>query len=540
VPTFTMPARPSTSLPTAPTGVVEEDDAPTAPAFDDVSVGSLALPSAPLAPELDLDLDAVPVPDLVDPDAPTLVDIVIPAPIAITLPDAPEFIDVTERITPPSPYSYIAGAPYASSLLESVKASIAARLNGGTGLLPAVEQAIWDRARTRELNTTLANQDEVTRSAEARGFTLPTGAMAAQLREAQRDYYGKMAELGRDIAIKQAELEQTNAKTTIDQGMQLESKLIDYANQIEQRAFEAAKALADNAVQIYNAQIVEVRALTEAFLANAQIFRATADVEISRIEVYKAQIQAEGLKSEMNRNRIDQFRALIDAGQARVTLYTARVGAQRTLVEIEQAKVGLFGERVRAYQAQIGGEVARLEIPKTMVAINESRSQLYRTSVEAYAATANVRNQNARNQVEIYEARIRGLTAQLQGYAAEVGAEAERVKAISSTNISLLERDRTLIQRDSSQFEQGAKLFEAQVGLYEAQTRANIERGRLASEQYTTLRALASDAAKVGAQVNAQLAASAFDTIKASADIGTRQNVSFTYAGETIGPAAPA
>lgn len=538
-PVFTPPTRPA-DFPDAPTVDLTTETAPASPDLIAVDTGTLNLPSAPIAPDLALDITAIDAPVLVDPDAPTLVDIVVPAPIAITVPQPPDFIDTTQRIPQPVGYTYTPGDQYGSQLLEAIKTTLRARLNGSTGLAPEVEQAIWDRARTRELETALGAQDDVSRTAEARGFALPPGTLAAQMREAQRDYYTRVAELGRDIAIKQAELEQANAKATIDQGIALESQLIQYANQIEQRAFDAARILAENAVAIYNAQVVELRALTDAFQANAAIYKARADVEISRIEVFKAQVQAESLKTEINRSRIEQYRALIDAGQSRVALYRARVEAQRTLVEIEQARAGVFGEQVKAYQAQIGGEVAKLEVAKTLTAINDSRAAIYRTQVEAYSVASDVRNKNARNQIDIYEGRVRALAAQFQGYSAEVQAEAERLKAIATTNNTLIERDRVLIQRDVAQYEQGTKLFTAQVGLYEARLRTNVERGRLASEQYTAMRTLAADAARVGAQVNAQLAASAFGTIQASAGIRASQDVSFNYAGQAAFPASPA
>lgn len=66
-------------------------------------------------------------------------------------------------------------------------------MNGGTGLAPAVEQAIWDRARSRETQTALANQTEVMRTSEALGFPLPSGVLASQLRAAQEDYYNKLS-----------------------------------------------------------------------------------------------------------------------------------------------------------------------------------------------------------------------------------------------------------------------------------------------------------------------------------------------------------
>lgn len=63
---------------------------------------------------------------------------------------------------------------------------------------------------------------------------------------------------------------------------------------------------------------------------------------------------------------------------------------------------------------------------------------------------------------------------------------------------------------------------------------------RLASDQYVAIRSLAQEAAKVGSQVNAQLAASAFGTIQANAQISASQDVNFNYAGEAANEASPA
>lgn len=42
------------------------------------------------------------------------------------------------------------------SVAGNLKAQINARIQGGTGLAPAVEQALWDRARDRETTVALA------------------------------------------------------------------------------------------------------------------------------------------------------------------------------------------------------------------------------------------------------------------------------------------------------------------------------------------------------------------------------------------------
>jgi hypothetical protein len=152
---------------------------------------------------------------------------------------------------------------------------------------------------------------------------------------------------------------------------------------------------------------------------------------------------------------------------------------------------------------------------------------------------SDVQQSAARNTVELYDARVRALTAQWQGYSARVGAESERVRAMVSQNNSLLERDRMLIQRDISLFQQTSEQFRSAVALYEATTRTNIERNKLATQQYDTIRSLAAEAAKVGAQVNAQIAAAGFSVARVNASQQVDYGVRFNYQGETTAPASP-
>ena len=69
---------------------------------------------------------------------------------------------------------------------SALRATLEARPAGGTGLDSTVETAIWDRARDRETKLALGNEAEIQRASEALGFSLPSGVIAAQLREAQR------------------------------------------------------------------------------------------------------------------------------------------------------------------------------------------------------------------------------------------------------------------------------------------------------------------------------------------------------------------
>lgn len=98
---------------------------------------------------------------------------------------------------------------------SALRTALEARLAGGTGLDATVEAAIWDRAREREAVIAQAQVDEATLQDEALGFDFPTASLSARLEAVGQEYHNKVSSINRDIAIKQADLEQTNLRDTI-------------------------------------------------------------------------------------------------------------------------------------------------------------------------------------------------------------------------------------------------------------------------------------------------------------------------------------
>ncbi len=98
---------------------------------------------------------------------------------------------------------------------SALRAALEARLAGGTGLDATVEAAIWNRARDREAAIAQAQVDEATLQDEALGFDFPTGALNARLEAVGQEYHNKVSGISRDIAIKQADLEQQNLRDAI-------------------------------------------------------------------------------------------------------------------------------------------------------------------------------------------------------------------------------------------------------------------------------------------------------------------------------------
>ncbi len=506
---FTEPA-PSTSFPVAPTITV--GTMPTIP-----EVGDVTLPTSPTLTMPDA-------PALLSLDTPTFGGIDLHEDWLTKLEDIP-----TLSLVEPTPYSYSVGPEYASALLTALQQVITTRLGGGTGLDPAVEQAIWDRARDRETKIALGNEADIQRTSEALGFALPAGVVADQIRVTQQGYYDKLSGLSRDIAIKQADLEQENLKQAIEQGIALEAKLIDYSYQLERLTFEAAKELADNSIAIYNGQIEQYKALLSAYQVYSEAYKTMISAELAKVDVFKALVEAEKSKADINKVLVDQYEAQIRASLAQVDIFKAEVDAAKTLVEIEGLKISAAGEQIKAFVAQINAETAKVEVFKAGVEAEVSKVQVYKVKADAFAAQAGVQVEVARIGIANLDAQVRAKSLEWDGYRSKLDAQKYVMQGLLQSNEQLLAQYKTEGELGLAQYGAAVKRWEVQVKDYEAGKQLAMQASKINGDAAMHAASVRADAAKVGAQVYAQLAGSAYSMARVSADIGYKGNTSVTY-----------
>lgn len=519
IPSFNE-ASPTVLLPTAP--IISYGNAPVIP-----EVGAVSLPDSPTLALPD-------VPAYITLSAPTFAGVDLRLDYLERLEDIP-----TLDLVAPTPYAYNRGAEYASDLLATVQASLLERMAGGTGVPPAVEQALWDRARSRETQIALAGEAEIMRTSEAMGFHLPSGVLAAQMREGQKTYYDKLSGLSRDIAIKQAEMEQENIKQTISQGIELESRLIDYSYKLEQLTFEAAKEAASSATANYNAQVDAFRALLGAYEVYANNYKTIIEAELAKVDVYKAELQAEQTKADINKTLVEQYKATIDAGMTQVKIYEAQVGAANTLVQLEQTKISAAGEQIRAYVAQVNAETAKVEAYKAGVQAESTKLDIYRVKAGVFSTVAGVQIEKARLGISINEANSRVKAAEWEGFSAQWRAYAAKAQANAANNSALIDGYRASAVATEATASAYARLWEGGIKQYEAATQASIQAGKINTDAIIATNNARLDAAKVGAQVYAQLASSAYSMINASASVSASggTSVSYSYSNDTVSTA---
>lgn len=514
----------------------------TAPGMPSYFSGSLDISSYTVAPfdedppELLFGTAPAPFSDLV-PDAPA-VDLSFDMPeLVVELPAPPSLLSLSVSnfagmtmptldatipeltVVAPSIREYTPGSQYTSALLMELQASLLDRIaNGGTGLDPDVENAIWDRGREREYRAA----DDAIRSLdqmESLGFSMPSGVYAdARVKIITETDYALRGH-SREVMIKQAELEQENVKHALTTATSLEQSLMTYSNQVEQRIFDSCKYATEAGVAIYNAQVQAYGALVDAYRSKVQVYTALIQGEIAKVEAYKAQISAEQAKAQINVALVEQYKVQADVALSNVEIFKARIGAIQARADIEKTKVEIFGEQVRAYGAKVSAYSAGIEGYRAQIQGETAKQDAFRSKVEAFSATVEATTKQIDARISEFKARVDAKTAEWAAYTSAVQGEASKAQAIAAVNSSRAETYRAEVQGITSYNETLTKQWQASIDQAQRVTEIGINAAKANAELYITTRSIATDAAKVGAQVSAQLGASALGAMNWSNSI---------------------
>ena len=484
------------------------------------------------------------------PTLPEVRDVALPDAPTVILPDAPEFLtlqahsfgginlhedwldkldDIPElSVLQPAPFAYSPGARYASQLLDNLKATLNARIQGGTGLAPAVEQAIWDRSRDRETQIALAKEQEVLRASEALGFALPSGVLAGQLADARREYNDKLSGLSRDVAIKQAELEQANLQQATTLALQLESTLLDDAYKLEVLAVDLAKTAADNAIACHNAALEQYKALLAGYQAYASAYQTVIQAELNKVEVFKALLQAEQTKADINRSLVERFKAEIEGAMAAVQIYQARVGAAKTLVELEGTRIQAGAEQVKAFVATVNAETAKSEMYKATISAEATKVEAVGTLARAYGAKVGAQAERARVEIAKLQVKLAAKGLEWDGWKAQLSAASAQVEAAARSSAVMVDGYRAGASAAEAQAGAVSRVWESTMKQYEAGKSIAAQVGKANTDAVLHANDARMEAAKVGLTTSSQRLASAWAMVSANASISGSASLSQT------------
>lgn len=495
------------------------------PSITDLGEPSVDYPDEPVAPSLK-DISAPAIPEYDMPSPPVIDEISVPTPPDLSIPVF-ETTFVEYDIPVPAEFNWDEN-PYNSEVWDTLLAKVIDGIvNGGTGLDPDVEQAIFDRAKHRQLY----ENDKAYREAEqyfaARGFILPPGAMAAKLQEISEAILRENTDLNEKIMIEQADLAQKNTHFMLEMGRQAEGILRDFHNQQENRSLDAAKTLVDSSVAIVNAHIARFNSQVEKYKADASIFRERVQAALAEVELYKAEMEGSKVHAQIQQIRNEIYKTQIAAIEAVMRLYTTQLEGVKLQQELEMLKVEIYKANTDVYTAKINAEKLKVEVFAATSEAQKRKVEIYSEQVRAYAVQVEAKKTEleakvsalqgkiSKNTVEIeaYKAEIAQYEAEIDGQARVIGAQAQVFSAKASAISSEA-------QAQSAYYGVKVKEIEANIAVEELKLRGAVAEIDASVRSYVALKELQVKTTEGAMQVSAQLAASALSAVHASATYG--------------------
>lgn len=510
-PAFSLTA-PSLTAPTVPSAL--DVAAPTA-----VTLATVAFPAAPA----DAALPAVP--KLLDITVPTAVLLSVPA-FSAVLPGSPAAVSKT--------FSFL-DTTYTSDLLTALRAQLLAWVNGAsTGLNPAVEQAMWDRGRARETVNASQKAQEATRGFAARGFAKPPGMLAVELARAMQSAQDANSTLSRDITVKQAELEQANRRFAFEEAFKVEAQLVTYNNQIAQRAFDVARYAQDVAVQIYQQNVSKYSADIQGYATVVEQWKAATQVELTKLEKYKADLEGQRLIGTMNEQGAQIYATQVQAAKGIIDLYRAKVEAASALAMVNKtqidsfaAQVGAYGETVRAKASEYDGYAAQVRGQSALVENFKSQTDAYRTQVEGFKTVMDAKIAAKAMEIKIgRDVPLDLFKARTEVYRVQVAAETSRVGSVAEVYGRSVQAYGAKVQGETGRMGAESEAYRSEVSNNTAAASVRVEVAKANIANLTQRMNLLIDAAKGGAQVSAQMAASALSAVSLSGHVSEGRNFS--------------
>lgn len=212
---------------------------------------------------------------------------------------------------------------YDAPLLKEARDLILSDIrNGGYGLDPRDEQALWERAKDREAQNANNAIQDFQRSMSARGFSIPSGAMVAGMQKVQQQARGLISTLNRDIALKRADLYVQARQFAIKSGMEAEQYMINYYSSYADRALSSIRLLLEkNGVDLRLWETAKADAIRDAqFKLDKWAKQTEAFLQIAKVQLEEAQvvttneqrITADGISAATS--ALKTYEAIITAG----------------------------------------------------------------------------------------------------------------------------------------------------------------------------------------------------------------------------------
>lgn len=503
-------------------------DAPVMPTMELPNAPSMAAIQVPDRPQIDTDIQLPEPPTLELPEMDDLKEIEIPT---FEFPELPDFDGVPPSIsgvTVPNVFIEWKEPEYQSEILDELTDYIKKGITeGGTGLPAPIEEALFNRARSRESKETSRAVQEAVNDWSTRNFSMPPGMLVKQVATIREQGQLRASELNRDILVEASRMEIEQLRFLVQQGMALEQLTVNIFNNVANRLFEVARYNAESQMNVFNAQISLFNAQNESFKVLSDVYRIKLDGAIAKLTAYKAAIDAQVAVGQINEQYVQVYRAKMDAVLSNVEIYKAMVQGASVRADVIKNRFDAYRADVQAYSEQINAEKVKVEAYEAQIRGESTKASMFDTQARAYASTvqavqakADVKGKQIQLKMEAARVWIGKYQADLEAYKAELQANLSEVQQNTAAFGAEVEAWRATAGMEVSQAEMQSRYADMN-------TRTNIAYAEMQLKEYETKMQkaiqeanIALESAKAMGQYTAQLAAGAMSAAHVTASIG--------------------
>jgi hypothetical protein len=488
------------------------------------------------------------------PDEPVLQDITFPTLRDIEVPDAPDislpaFAGVRPQNPPTAPNdlkcmfddAYNSMLPEMQAYIDTQVTSFIERyypdysanmakaqtrleeMLDGKALPEEIEQAIFDRARGRVNREVVQAEDNAFEAFARRGFTMPQGMLAEELSRGHQAAADRNAQAAIDIAVKQAEIAQSNLQFAITSVLSLQEGVraaaIQYAQVLvgtNQAALQYAQALVSSAVELYNVQVKQFGTEVELYKAYASVYELEIKAELAKIEIFEAEVKLATLQGDLNKLDVELVGQQVDLSKQQIQLYAEQLRGAALVLDVQAQKLDLYKAQVEAYLAKVRVKESEFKIYEAAMSGDEMKVRANMAEFEAYRAeaaaltaggqleVAHMKGDIERNSniIDIYKAEV-------AEYAANLDFEKVEFEADLKAYLAALDRYKLKIETEITQ---GRLLLEQQVAngeLAVKEGRLSLDARIASSNNFVKLTGIQADTAIQGARIYASIAEAA-------------------------------
>lgn len=428
-------------------------------------------PELPTAPDTDI--------PVVDP----LLQIIIPDTPVIDLPTFDELIPTFDDPIPALGLDW-AEPVYLPVVLDEVATTVRAMLAGDFAMPKVVQDALLSAARDREDMVAHKAVQDAYDDFAGRGFSMPPGQLVAQVNAVRENNQLQVNSLSRDVFTKASEWAIENLRTAVQQGIALETVLINQFNNVAQRSFELARQRVQIEFDRYNLRVTAYNANIQAVDARIRVFQTAVQAELSKLEVFKAEIEAEQLKTGINEATVRIYTAKLQALSTTVEIFKAKVDAVKVTADLERGKIDLYRADVQAWSEVIAAKKTEFDAYDSQVRGESSKANILEAESRAFAATVQAYESVNNVKIQTVQTRLRAVETGTSKFLGLLQAEQGRV----SSSLQQLQAQVSTFTADTSRYGAQAS-FESQkaeigVRVTEATSRNNMAYFEVLSKQY--------------------------------------------------------